>query len=389
MEKSETVEEVARRLRPSVPVYFLRDESLKKSVDCFLKNFKSKKFSTKILYSVKSNPDVEVLSLLHDNGIVNFDVASLHEIQLVNSLFKKDSFSNYFMHPIKSRESIFSAYYSSGIRDYSLDSIDELNKILEVTNNARDLNLHVRLAVSNKHSHIDLSGKFGGSISETKELLRQCRRVSNKLGICFHVGSQCMDPTDYKNVIETIKTIIEETNIDLDVVDVGGGFPSIYPTMIPQDLSVYFKEIFDAIDTLPLKDSCEIWCEPGRALAAECTSLVVRVEGRKNNSLHINDGTYGGLFDAGYPGLVYPVKAIRINGKFSDNNLEYKLFGPTCDSLDTMNGPFLLPEDIKEGDYIEIGQLGSYSKSIRTNFNGFEKCYTIKTADKPLMSMYK
>jgi ornithine decarboxylase len=265
-----------------------------------------------------------------------------------------------------------------------------LHKILDATDNAKDLGLHVRLSIPNSHSAIDLSGKFGILPSESSGLLRKVRASAQRLGICFHVGSQCMDPVEYRNAIMITKEVIENAKVSLDVLDVGGGFPSIYPGMTPPNLQSYFDEIFDSVNQLNLKNNCKIWCEPGRALVAEAGSLVVRVEGRKNNMLYINDGTYGGLFDAGYPGFIYHTKAIRVAKKstLSSQKDAFGFYGPTCDSLDTMKGPFYLPENIGEGDYIEIGQLGAYSRSIRTEFNGFNKNVQIEVKDEPLESMY-
>ena len=296
----------------------------------------------------------------------------------------------FFMHPIKSRESIKSAYFDFNIRDFSLDSFDELEKILEVTKNAKDLNLHIRLSIPNSHSAIDLSGKFGILPSEATGLIRKARAVSKKLGICFHVGSQCMDPVEYRNAINTAKEVIRKARVRLDVLDVGGGFPSIYPSMTPLEMHSYFDEIFEAINQADFSNNCEIWCEPGRALVAEAVSLVVRVEARKKNMLYINDGTYGGLFDAGFPGFIYPTQAIRIKNPktLEREKTSFGFYGPTCDSLDTMKGPFYLPENISEGDYIEIGQLGAYSRSIRTEFNGFGEVLQIEVSDEPIESMY-
>ena len=374
---------------PSTPVYCLRPAIIKKAVDFFANNFSSTKNSTEILYSVKSNPDRQVLSHLFSSGIKHFDVASIVEVNLINELFG-DKVKMYFMHPIKSRESIKEAYFDFGIRDFSLDSFDELHKILDATNNAKDLGLHVRLSIPNSHSAIDLSGKFGILPSESVGLLRKVRASATRLGICFHVGSQCMDPVEYRNAIMITKEVVENAKVNLDVLDVGGGFPSIYPGMTPPNLQSYFDEIFDSINQLNLNSKCKIWCEPGRALVAEAGSLVVRVEGRKNNMLYINDGTYGGLFDAGYPGFIYHTKAIRVAKKsaLSSQKDAFGFYGPTCDSLDTMKGPFYLPENIGEGDYIEIGQLGAYSRSIRTEFNGFNKNIQIEVRDEPLESMY-
>lgn len=388
--KLSTVEEQILELKPSIPVYFIRPNSVKRAAKFFLENFKTPKRASDILYSVKSNPDATVLKHLFDSGIKHFDVASMAEVKLINDLFG-DGAQMYFMHPVKSREAIFDAYFNHGIRDFSLDSFDELEKILAVTNHAQDLGLHVRLSIPNSHAAIDLSGKFGILPSESVGLLRKVRTVAKRLGICFHVGSQCMDPIEYRNALNITKEVLEQSKVKLDVIDIGGGFPSSYPGMTPPNLHAYFDEIFDSINQLNLDKSCRVWCEPGRALVAESGSLLVRVEARKQGMLYLNDGTYGGLFDAGYPGFIYPVKSVRIKDgeALSGKDISFGFYGPTCDSLDSMKGPFYLPDNIAEGDYIEIGQLGAYSRSIRTDFNGFNKNLQIEVSDEPLKSVYK
>lgn len=379
------VEDLVADLKPSIPTYFVRPNSIKKAASWFLNNFKGD-----VLYSVKSNPDQSVLTHLFESGVRHFDVASLPEIRLIKESFG-DSVNMYFMNTMKSREAIYEAYFNYGIRNFSLDSFGELNKILEVTNNAEDLGLHVRLAIPNSHAAIDLSGKFGVLPSESIELLRKARSVAKDLGICFHVGSQCMNPSDYRFALMIVKDVLEQSKVRLDVIDVGGGFPSSYPGLTPPNLEDYFNEIYDSLKQLPISKNCKLWCEPGRALVAESTSLLVRVEGRKKNMLYINDGTYGGLFDAGYPGFIYPTKPIRVKNTapLSSALVPFGFYGPVCDSLDTMKGPFYLPENIDEGDYIEIGQLGAYSKTIRTDFNGFSKNLQFEVQDEPLISMYK
>ncbi len=371
------------KIKPTIPVHVLKPNGLKKAAGWFLSNF-----SGKVLYSVKSNPSETALNHLHDAGVKHFDVASLNEVKLIAKLFPQATM--YFMHPVKSREAIYEAYFNYGIRDFSLDSFDELEKILQVTKNANDLSLHIRLSIPNSHAAIDLSGKFGILPSESVGLIRKVRTVAKTLGVCFHVGSQCMEPSEYRNAITIVKEIIEQAKVKLDVLDVGGGFPSSYPGLTPPPLKSYIDEINDTVKSLGLGNSCELWCEPGRALVAESGSLVVRVEARKNQMLYINDGTYGGLFDAGYPGFIYPTKTIRANNKtiLSPNLIAFGFYGPTCDSLDVMKGPFYLPENIREGDYIEIGGLGAYSQSIRTKFNGFDDVLQIEVGDAPLVSMY-
>lgn len=383
-----TVEEELRETKPVVPVYFLRPDSVKKSAEFFIENFVAEGFVSRVLYSVKSNPCEDVLKCLFSSGIRNFDVASMNEVRLVEGLFG-NAVEMYYMHPVKSRESIKEAYFDYGIRDFSLDSLEEVYKMVESTNGAKDLNLHIRMAVPNAHAAIDLTGKFGILPSESIELLKAAQKVARKLGICFHVGSQCMEASQYRSALDIVKDVLDQSGVQIDVLDIGGGFPSSYPGMMPANLSTYFDEIFDSISKMKLAKNCEIWCEPGRALVAESGSLVVRVEGRKQNMLYINDGTYGGLFDAGMLNFIYPTRALRFKDGELDTQMEpFGFYGPTCDSLDVMKGPFYLPKDIKEGDYIEIGQLGAYSRALRTNFNGFGLSEQRMVSDQPLLSSY-
>ena len=135
---------------------------------------------------------------------------------------------------------------------------------------------------------------------------------------------------------------------------------SIYPDLNPEPLKNYFAEIKDSLKKLKLEKLPEIICEPGRAIVAESGSTVIKVILRKKESLYINDGTYGSLFDAGVPNFVLPSKLITNGRAHSKKLTPFSFFGPTCDSLDYMKGPFLLPNNIKEGDYIELGQLGVY-----------------------------
>ncbi|MFT6106677.1 MAG: ornithine decarboxylase [Rickettsiales bacterium] len=379
-----SIEQEISQIKPAIPVHVMRPNSIKKAAKWFLNNFNGK-----VLYSVKSNPEESALMHLHGAGIKHFDVASINEVRLVSRLIPDANL--YFMHPVKRRESIHEAYFKFGVRNFSLDSFDELEKILEVTNNAEDLALHIRLSIPNSHAAMDLSGKFGILPSEAIGLVRKTRTIAKTLGICFHVGSQCMEPSEYRNAISITKEIIIGAKVKLDVLDIGGGFPSSYPGMTPPPLKSYIDEINDSIKSLGLGPDCELWCEPGRALVAESGSLVVRVEARKNQMLYINDGTYGGLFDAGHPGFIYPTKAIRINktDDFSTKLVPFGFYGPTCDSLDTMKGPFYLPDNIREGDYIEIGGLGAYCRSIRTGFNGFDDILEIESGDQPLISMFE
>ena len=381
MRKFKDVNELVNTLKPVKPVYCIRPESIKNSVDFFKSNFPGK-----ILYAVKTNPNEMVLKHIIKNGIKNFDVASLNEIKLIKKLDQNAKL--YFMHTIKSREDISEAYQKYNVKDFALDSKEELLKILDATKNAKDLNFYVRIAISNEHAEFDLSRKFGASSSEALGLVRLCKQHGKKIGISFHVGSQCMHKISFSKGIKEVGNIIKKTKIMPDVINIGGGFPSIYPDLQPEPLINYIEEIKKSLLNLKLSKLPDIICEPGRAIVAESGSAIVRVNLRKKHKLYINDGTYGSLFDAGVPNFILPSKMIANGRNQSKKITAFNFFGPTCDSLDYMKGPFLLPNNIKEGDYIELGQLGAYSLTFRTQFNGFFSDEIVELNDKPILSLY-
>ena len=308
------------------------------------------------------------------------------EILLIKKL--KPDAHIYYMHTVKSRNDISEAYFSLGIRDFALDTKDELIKILEATNHAKDLTLYIRIAISNEHAEIDLSRKFGAQSNEALGLVRLCKEHANKIGISFHVGSQCMHKISFTKAINEVGNIIKKTKIIPDIINVGGGFPSVYPDLNPEPLENYLNAIKISIAKLNLPETPQLICEPGRAIVAESGSTIVKVNLRKKQKLYINDGTYGTLFDAGVPNFILPSKMVS-NGRIQSKKLiPFNFYGPTCDSMDFMKGPFLLPNNIKEGDYIELGQLGAYGLTFRTKFNGFYSDEIFELADQPIVSLY-
>ena len=383
MQKFKSVEELINQLKPEKPVYCIRKNSVTNSSKYFQKNFPGE-----VLYAVKTNPHPLVIQTLIDSGIDQFDVASIEEIKQVRKFSSSAKCS--FMHTVKSPESIKESYFRYGIKTFSFDTKEELIKIIKNTNDSKDLELFVRVAVSNEHAEIDLSKKFGALNSESFGLLRLAKQYAKKVGLSFHVGSQCMHPISYAKGIAEIGNIIKKTKIIPDYINVGGGFPTIYPDLIPQNLMQYFKEIKKSLENLKLEKLPKIICEPGRALVAESGSTIVRVNLRKKQKLYINDGTYGTLFDGGTPNIVFPSKLIKetSNKIISKKLTAFDFFGPTCDSMDYMKGPFLLPNNIKENDYIELGQLGAYGLTFRTKFNGFYSDEIYEVEDKPILTMY-
>lgn len=367
----DNADDVVRALRPALPTYTLNTTLIEDTAKRFMNNFDGK-----AAFAVKTNPHPSVIQALCNAGMKAFDVASLPEIELVRSISKTAELL--FMHTIKSPESISCAYFDYDVRTFSLDHEDELEKIVENTKGADDLNLFVRIALpKNDQASIDFSSKFGALPADAIPLLQAARKVAKKLGVCFHVGTQTSDAASYGNAINQIKNVIRDCGVEVDALDIGGGFPVPYEGEDVPSIENCLNVVRTALYHAEL-DDLELIAEPGRCLVAQGGSLIVRVELRKGDLLYLNDGTYGGLFDAGAMlRTAYPVRGIRDNAKFEDALSPLRFTGPTCDSLDMMDGPFMLPADIKTGDWIEIKNTGAYSHALRTNFNGFGESDTV------------
>ena len=375
---------LATALRPVQPVTLLRPHAARRAARFF-----AEKFPGRALYAVKANPSPELLRILWEEGVTHYDVASIAEVRLVAETLPEAVLC--FMHPVKAEEAIAEAYFSHGVRTFSLDTEEELAKIVRATATggiaAADLNLLVRIRVSSDHAKLSLAAKFGAQPDEMKALLMAARQASDALGICFHVGSQAMTPAAYHEAMQRVRAAIVEAAVTVDIVDVGGGFPSVYPGMEPPPLEAYFEVIHKAFEDLPISYSAELWCEPGRALCAEYASVLVRVEKRRGEELYINDGAYGALFDAAHIGWRFPVRLVRETPSDA-RDMAFSFYGPTCDDLDHMAGPFLLPADVQAGDYVEIGMLGAYGCAMRTGFNGFGADMKVLADDEPMATLY-
>ncbi|MCW5724682.1 MAG: type III PLP-dependent enzyme [Maricaulaceae bacterium] len=344
-------------------------------------------FSGEVLYAVKANPSPWVIDGLYASGIRWFDAASMPEIEMISARCPGATIA--FLHPVKSRAAIRQAYFDHGVRIFALDCEDELAKIQAETGFAKDLILIVRLAVSNAGSALPLAGKFGASAFDAPELIRKCRAAAFELGVSFHVGSQCMDPDAYRAAMMEASRIIARAGVTVDIVDVGGGFPSIYPGLVPPPMQDYVDAIEAAFEEMMVLENADLWCEPGRALVAEAVSVLTRVELRKGDALYLNDGAYGCLFDAAHAKWPFPMRVHRAaEGTLGGDLAPFRLFGPTCDSMDSMPGPWDLPADIREGDVVEIGMLGAYGTAMATRFNGFGDVETAQVRDFPWASLY-
>jgi ornithine decarboxylase len=378
-----SVDAAVAQLRPAEPLLCLRPAAIAAAARHFVDAFPGD-----VLYAVKCNPDPRVLRALWNGGVRHFDCASLAEIGLVRKYLPLAEI--HFMHPVKARPAIREAFHRHRVTDFALDSADELAKILQDTvpvglvGAPPRLGLFVRLGLPKGEAVYDLSGKFGASYDVAVGLLRQARPHAARLGLSFHVGSQCLDPAAYARAIALAAATVAEAGVAVEVVDVGGGFPVSYPDSEPPPLAAYVAAIAGAARSFP--ENVRLWAEPGRALAAGGASVVVQVQLRRGQTLFVNDGVYGTLSDAGALGWRFPARRIRL-GKVAAATpaADFELFGPTCDSADRMRGPFRLPADMHESDWIELGQLGAYGACLRTQFNGFGRGELIEVADPPML----
>ena len=372
-------------LRPEEPMLCLRRAAIEAAARDFVQGFPGA-----TLYAVKCNPDPAVLRALWRGGVRHFDCASAGEVALVRGMLPEAAI--HFMHPVKARGAIREAWARQGVRDFVLDSAVELRKLLEETvadgsGPAAGLGLVVRLALPKGGAAYDLSGKFGAAPEEAVALLRAARPHAARLGLSFHVGSQCLDPLAWGRAVALAGQVARAAGVTVDVLDVGGGFPAAYPGMEnPPPLGAFFAEIEDAAEEAGLGGAV-LWAEPGRALVAGGASIVVQVQLRRDGALYVSDGVYGCLSDAApRTGFRFPARLLRPEGPVPATALrDFALFGPTCDSADHMPGPWPLPEDVREGDWIEIGQLGAYGACLQTGFNGFDPARLVEVRDPPML----
>lgn len=369
-----SVDSLIAALRPEEPVHCLRPAVIAEAAAGFVASFPGD-----VLYAVKCNPEPAVLRAVWAGGVRHFDCASAAEVTLVRQMFPDAAI--HFMHPVKARAAIRAAYATQGVRDFVLDSADELAKILQETGAPDDLGLFVRLALPPGGAVYDLSGKFGAAPEQAAELLRAVRPHAARVGLCFHVGSQCMDPAAWTRALALAGTVIAQAGVAVEVIDVGGGFPVRYPDLTPPPLADFMTAIATGFAALNLPGT-RMWAEPGRALVAAGGSVVVQVQLRRGDALYLNDGVYGSLSDAGAPGFRFPARPLR---RGDAPLAEFTLFGPTCDSVDRLRHTLALPADIAEGDWIEIGQLGAYGACLRTAFNGFDRARIAEVRDRPLL----
>jgi ornithine decarboxylase len=288
------------------------------------------------------------------------------------------------MSPVRIRGTSGEAFRLYGVRHFAVDSRDELKALLDETgaaNNrsvAQALTIYVRLHVPSDGALLELSSKFGVSVSNAASLLKDIVKAAAKPALTFHVGSQCLFPSSFTTALRRCAEAIAQSGVAITALDVGGGFPGYYQNVTVPPMDEFFEAIRAGLPSVPRAPDCSIYCEPGRALVADGVSVVTQVSHRRDHTLFLNDGIYGSLNE--YALKNWPVRyPLRVFARSDDGHVRektarlssFKAYGPTCDSLDVLHYLIDLPGTIAAGDWIEFQMLGAYSCSLRTAFNGF------------------
>lgn len=364
-----------RALHPREPVFCIRPRVIRRAAERFLTAFPGQ-----TLYAVKCNPHPSVVRAVYAAGTRHFDAASLSEIAQLRGAHPDAGI--YFMHPVKDRYAIHVAYHRFGVRHFAVDHVDELAKVTAETR-ADGLFVFVRLRTPEARSLYHLADKFGAEPAEAAAIVEEAARRNARVGLTFHVGSQCLDPGAFRAAFDAVGEVVERSHREPACIDVGGGFPHTYPGVAAPPLEEYIAAIVDGAHRLKLGSAPPLWAEPGRALVAAGCSLIARVNLRKGCELYINDGVYGAFSELIDSEHSLPTRLLPARGVRGGSLREFVVYGPTCDSMDVLASRVWLPDGVVEGDWIEIGDLGAYSNALSTRFNGFALETFVEVFDDP------
>ncbi len=360
-----SISDAIAELQPREPVYCIYPHLLRSDVQQFIEGFPGR-----VMYAVKANPEPRIVQHVLAAGITDVDAASVEEMELVHSI--DPAATCYFMAPVRLRGAVRAAYTAHGVRNYVVDHVDELRRVAsELPTN--DVTIFVRMATDNPDATYNLSEKFGANPADTVALLREVAEIGMEPALAFNTGSLVRRPDAFVTALEQSQFVLEEAKVPIRQLDIGGGFPSEYPGMKSEPLQAFFDAIATTQQRLPLLRDLELHAEPGRALIARGMSLLIQVLHRTNNRLFLNDGIWGSMIEPvlSKGELRYPARVFRGTSPVTGDDIDYEVFGPTCDSMDRLPVPIPLPGDIATGDWIEFGTMGAYSLSNRTHFNGF------------------
>jgi ornithine decarboxylase len=335
--------------------------------------------STSIHYAVKANPAREIVSLLAARG-ASFDVASRYEIEMCLALGIEPHRLSYGNTIKKSADIAYA--FSRGVLRNAFDSEAELRKLAP---HAPESAVMCRLQTTGENAGWPLSKKFGCDLEMAADLLLLARELGlNPIGVSFHVGSQQVDPTQWRRPLRETADLfraLAREGLLLDTVNVGGGFPVPYESDVPP-VSQYASAIGGALDDAFGSSHPNVMLEPGRSLVAEAgviQSEVVLVSQKsrfdETRWVYLDVGKFVGLAETLDESIKYRLRTTRTGMPGP-----VVLAGPTCDSADILyeKSGYDLPLDLQCGDRVEILSTGAYTSSYASvNFNGFPPLRTL------------
>ena len=324
-------------------------------------------------YAMKANPHPWLLSAIADVEGSMFEVASRAEIEALVELGIEGS-RIFFSNPIKQPAHIeFAVKY--GVRMFVFDSEGEIEKLARFNDPADPLEVYVRMTVPHEGALWPLTHKFGVESRAAVDLLKLARtRGLKPIGLAFHVGSQCTRPETWVDALKAIAPawqMARDAGLELDMIDMGGGFSAPYTNPVPKPYEVA-DAVKDALEQY-LPGYKRVFLEPGRGVCGDAGDMVLEVTGVAQRPdgqtwLYLDGGYFSGLYEIpdGIRPSVHPVvKESRPLGMRS-----YRLAGPTCDSLDTLF-EVRSPVELKTGDRLILKTTGAYVYNVASQFNGF------------------
>ena len=352
------------------PLFVIDHAELRKNYALFRKHFPR----VQAYYAVKVNSDPVVVETFYKLG-GSFDVASMQEFHTVYRFIE-------YLPPQERQDFIWDKIiYANPIKPIEtlqeldrykpLVTFDNEEEVKKIAKHAPNAGLALRLRVPNTGSMVELSSKFGALPGEAVQLIACAHDHGLTVeGVSFHVGSQCTNPENYIQAIHLSAGIFAEAKsrgFDLQLLDIGCGFPAAYDASVPR-FATLAKKLNYELDRLFPK-SIEILAEPGRFLVASAGSAVSKIIGKavRNDKLcyYVDDGVYHT-----YSGIIFDHCTYRMKSFKAGPTQLCAVFGPTCDALDTISLAEQLP-DLKIGDYLYSNTIGAYSAASSTHFNGF------------------
>lgn len=350
---------------PDNPSFLYSRERVRAAASAFTEGFKGL-----LTYAIKANPTPHLIRDLAAFGVGAWDVASPNEMETLTSILPGAVL--HYNNPVRSAREIIRAHEEFGVKSFAIDHPAQLAAIAAIVPASRDTEITVRFKAGKSRRAFDFGAKFGATEAEAITLARDARARGFGVSLCFHVGSQCEVPYVYERHIAAAGRIATESGIELSRLNVGGGFPAAYPTSAAPPIDYYMRAINRGVQATFGGSKPLLIAEPGRFLAAPSTAVLLRVKHRRNNlAVYLNDGFYGALMELKFMSILPPVRVWRGSAPVGGDLIALTVFGPTCDSYDSLPRRFDLPADIAVDDWVEMGLMGAYSQASTTAFNGF------------------